>query len=549
LFSEVSVKEITDWSKLVYFDDPNGTVPVFSALQSTRGRGLLLDRSKGLATGPELISNGTADSNIVGWSQQASAASWSAGTIAVSTIAGAGGVWQDITTVAGKWYRVMADSISAIDSSTQVWVGGGFVTQITPGQQSVGTRKMVLYFQAIGVSTRIYLRLAGTGTGAFDNVSVKEVLGNHMAQPTSTARGEISKRVNALIATEDLTDAIWVKTSAAPGTNPVATKNYDLSPLGTMTASRLQMDAGSIGAVGLSQIRQNYTGMVVGQGVTYKIWLKSLTAPVAVSLFVDQQVGVANVTTEWQQFTVTTTATAVAGEVRLAKRDTWGTAGVADILVWGADVRPTADAIPSIPSYQAVRSATDYDEVGFPAYWRGQTDDWAKARINPNGATKVEIFTSIQKMSDSSIFCVLEHSVNWPSVGAFALFAPGVSNSPGFGLRSSGQSGPGATVNSGGSRPAPIRAVVRGSASNASDYCRLFINGEMTNESLDDQGTGTYTEQDTYFGARAGTTLFANYREYAPPLIIFMQPSDPGLSAAQIKRLQRKFAKAIGVTL
>ena len=60
-------------------------------------------------------------------------------------------------------------------------------------------------------------------------------------------------------------------------------------------------------------------------------------------------------------------------------------------------------------------------------------------------------------------------------------------------------------------------------------------------------GTGTFTEQDIYFGARAGTSMFVNDLEYSPPLILFMQPGDPGISAAVIRNLTKLFSKGIGL--
>jgi hypothetical protein len=43
----------------------------------------------------------------------------------------------------------------------------------------------------------------------FDNISVKEVPGNHMLQSTSAARPLMSARVNLLTTTEDFGNAAW----------------------------------------------------------------------------------------------------------------------------------------------------------------------------------------------------------------------------------------------------------------------------------------------------------------------------------------------------
>jgi hypothetical protein len=95
--------------------------------------------------------------------------------------------------------------------------------------------------------------------------------------------------------------------------------------------------------------------------------------------------------------------------------------------------------------------------------------------------------------------------------------------------------------------PAPHRACIVGHGDVTNDVSRLTVNGlETTNTA--DQGTGAYLEHDVFFGARGGTSLFANIREYAPPTILFLQSAD-SLSAAHLSKLQRGYAKAVGVTL
>jgi hypothetical protein len=208
-----------------------------------------------------------------------------------------------------------------------------------------------------------------------------------------------------------------------------------------------------------------------------------------------------------------------------------------------ADLRLAADAIPSLPPYQRVTSAADYDEVGFPAYLRRQTDDWMRTRINPNGATKVEVFTAIQKINDSAPGMLLESSVATDTNnGTFFLMAQRDGGQPNAGFRSKGTT---QSDSRGVGIPAPARALIRGRGDIAADVSAIHINGALAGSSSADQGTGPYTEQTVFIGAREGVTLFANLREYSPPLLIFMQPADPGLSASQIARIEREINKSI----
>jgi hypothetical protein len=153
-----------------------------------------------------------------------------------------------------------------------------------------------------------------------------------------------------------------------------------------------------------------------------------------------------------------------------------------------------------------------------------------------------------QKMSDAAAGSLVESGGS--NFNSIALFGPSAAASPNYLLRSKADGQIDLTTAS--VYAAPARHIIRGEAAitaGVEDILKIYINGIEVASSNGNQGTGAYVENDYHFYARAGTSLFANIREYAPPLIIFMQTADPGPSVAQIKRLQRKFAKAIGVTL
>ncbi|MDX9700573.1 MAG: hypothetical protein RBT55_13435 [Rhodocyclaceae bacterium] len=227
------------------------------------------------------------------------------------------------------------------------------------------------------------------------------------------------------------------------------------------------------------------------------------------------------------------------------------TAGSLTLTVAGevltADLRFEADATIGLPVYQRVTTASDYDETGFPTYWRAQTDDWAKTHINPNGATKSYVFWAGQKMSDAALGVILEvgqTSGAGQTNGALTIWGPITAGVPDVAFRSKGTV---LSTSSAGGVPAPMRIGIVGVGDITNDICDLVVNGTTTS-SASDQGTGTYLESNVYFGSRAGTSLFANIREYAPPTILFLQPTD-SLSANHLAKLQKGYAKAVGVTL
>jgi len=191
------------------FQDSAGTTPVTALEQSV---GLILDKSKGLVLGPELVTNGTFDANVNGWTAYSAAAggiiSWSAGAMIVSNNGGtyARGT-SPISTVAGRVYLLTVQvtnvtALATIRATTVADASSGYLaTKVSAG---VGSHQLI--FTATGTTTYValYVEATGANTATFDSVSVKELPGNHAYQPTSTSRAVLSRRVNLLLATETL---------------------------------------------------------------------------------------------------------------------------------------------------------------------------------------------------------------------------------------------------------------------------------------------------------------------------------------------------------
>lgn len=90
------------------------------------------------------------------------------------------GIYQEIPTVAGESYKVVAD-MQNIDGdliSVRATESGGFTT-IAESQGFSDTSEhtdIAFNFTATGAATRIYLRVGGSGnTGYFDNISIKKI--------------------------------------------------------------------------------------------------------------------------------------------------------------------------------------------------------------------------------------------------------------------------------------------------------------------------------------------------------------------------------------
>jgi hypothetical protein len=124
--------------------------------------------------GSQLVTNGTFDSDISGWTKVGDAAStisYSSGELAVDAATTLDGALQTIDTVVGKVYYATADITLGTSNQARL------VTQPSEDFTLTTTDKtVVLVFVAESTSTTIRVdSYAGTGTFNADNISVKEV--------------------------------------------------------------------------------------------------------------------------------------------------------------------------------------------------------------------------------------------------------------------------------------------------------------------------------------------------------------------------------------
>jgi hypothetical protein len=197
------------------FSDRAGTTPV-----TTPGTvvGLRLDKSKGLTLGAELVVNGTFDSGVANWTSGLGtpALSWvPAGAMRVtrSATAGFNVASQSISgLVVGKTYLV-----TALFSSVAV----GLTPAVAINFVATGTNRLI--FKATATSHTLEFVTSSGSTGQsfdVDNISVRELPGNHAVAPTDAARpvyGVEPKggRRNLLLATDTLATQSLTVTAVA----------------------------------------------------------------------------------------------------------------------------------------------------------------------------------------------------------------------------------------------------------------------------------------------------------------------------------------------
>lgn len=165
-----------------------GTTPVTAVTQPV---GLMLDSRLGLALGPELVTNGTFDTDISGWikgSGTTDPISWSNGKLRVTNDIAyyASGNTTISGLTVGATYRVLATNTSgSVGGGINIVGVGGTNTPVSVGVQSQ------LIFKATGTSHQVSCENQLTTLGGYtewDNISVKLLEGNHALQATAPAR-------------------------------------------------------------------------------------------------------------------------------------------------------------------------------------------------------------------------------------------------------------------------------------------------------------------------------------------------------------------------
>ena len=173
----------SDFSTL--FQDSAGTVPVTTVDQPV---GLMLDKSKGLVLGSELVTNGGFDTDITGWTANTGATlSYVDGAL---QIFGNGAVYeaqayQALSLTAGSWYKITVTASTVDTKLLRVGTAAGGSQSLSVGL-SVGVNTYV--FRATTSGQFITLLTITGKTQKFDDVSIRLYDGNHATQATTASK-------------------------------------------------------------------------------------------------------------------------------------------------------------------------------------------------------------------------------------------------------------------------------------------------------------------------------------------------------------------------
>ena len=182
-----------------------------------------------ISYGPELVTNGTFDTDLSGWTEDASGVvTWSDGVALVGNGNGVSNTYfsQTVSAVSGKTYEIKVGVNLLSGAGVRIILDG-----VNQGGGEYFTSDQTFYYTATSstIDVEIYRFRNHTGSVEIDNISVKEVLFDQAGAPltlfnhlTDTPRIEYDadgnvlgllieeSRTNLITYSEDFTDASWI---------------------------------------------------------------------------------------------------------------------------------------------------------------------------------------------------------------------------------------------------------------------------------------------------------------------------------------------------
>ena len=518
------------------YQDSNGVTPCTAAGDPV---GLIIDQSRGGlgALGSELVTNGDFSDGTTGWSVWNANAQMSVSngqmTIAQPVGGNQVGVGPSVgyTTVVGRTYIVSLDLISISN--------GGFGPQLRIGSfngsvdntsfflnSGLGRQSGVFRANATTTFVNVATQSTAGNTVTFDNISVREVPGNHAYQTTSASRPTLARipssgRRNVLVRSEEFDNASWLKQEASISQNTAA------APDGTTTADTL---IASTNSSNVHRTTQASITVVNGQQYTLSVYAKSDGTYKALRLGIDSPLTTPNFDLEngiassgtitsvgngWYRCSVTFTANATTATIRFSVWDTYAKAvadtaytgtGTNGIFIWGAQLETGSTAT----NYQKVVATTDVTESGVSDLWHlvfdGSDDSLTTNSVDMTGTAQMTVIAGVRKLSDAADAIVVEYSATvTTSNGTFGLYAPG-GNAPLAGKYAMLSRGTSTAISESAGYAAPSTNVISAAGDISSDTAILRANGSQIATSSSDQGNGNYGNHIIFIGRRNQTS-------------------------------------------
>ncbi len=517
------------------------------------------DLKSGSSIGPELVTNGTFDTDTA-WTK---GTGWTiSGGVANFTATGSSSnLDQAESLVTGRSYLLTYTLTRSAGNFNSALTGGTSV--FGPNRSSSGTYTEVLV--AVAGNNNLRFTAGSTFSGTIDNVSVKELPGNPALQATSGSRsawGRVPKRgrVNLFERTEELSNAYW---AVATGTS--ATDNAQANPrTGSLNVSDVRETAitnfhlrgrsivfpastqHTMSCI-LSSNGRRFCGLNGGSSAWLHNAMFDLTNGTVFSTSASATASITRIgSSSYYYCTLTGNSSGSGGSSNcqiVLSTDGTTVSYLGDITkgVFASEMMLNTG---TVTNYQRVVSAFDITEPGQPSCYYLQPDGVddgyvTGSNLDLSGTDKVTVFAAVRKLSDAAIGSVVENPTI-ASDGTFALLAPNSATSN-IGWSSKGTT-TAAAIATGITSPAT--RIITGIGDISGDISRIRINGVQAAETLTDQGTGNYRNDVLAIFRRNAATLPFNGQCFA--LLV----AGGSYSTATIQRVEQILSKYTpGVTL
>jgi hypothetical protein len=513
------------------FTDTAGTTPVTTPGQTVA---LLLDKSKGLTLGSELVTNGDFSGGTTGWEGVGGTISAVSGRLRVAYSTANPFGRQGVSCVVGNTYLLTGQYFGGTET-TRLYVGDSNTGANPQGVIDFsGDGSATVRFKATATTMWIIATGRGLATGEFvefDNISVKELPGNHATQATTASRPTygivpLGGRRNLLLQTEAFNVLPWTLTNASLSAG--ASSESRIVTATANTASIQQFTTVTAGTYTNSiQIRR-----VTGTGnIIFRLPSASQPAPITV-------------TSSWATFSTTG---ASGSSVNYFVLDIATSGDAVEIRYPQIELGSTATA------YQRVTTQYDVTETGVQSLsylsFDG-VDDFMLTGTITAGVDKAQVFAGYRIASGTSSQILLETSSNSSiNAGSFALAQGPAAANTGFGAIMN------AGVNNIAAQTATLTVPYSSVATLQLNSALVGITNEISLRmngvamSLPtifgtDTGTGNFGSYPLYIGRRAGTSIPFNGNFYSI-LVRF----GANLDAGTITSTETFVAGKTGVTL
>jgi hypothetical protein len=518
------------------YQDQYGTAHVTAPGQTV---GLMLDKSKGLALGPELRGTG-----VVGLAGTATAATYNT-TTGVGSVSRVDASNQSFVTfgglTSGQYYRMVITNTGSVSLLVRSNNNTGTILQTVAS--GAGNSSVTLF--ATANSALVITPLTNATTATFVVTTLTTSAGNHALQGT-TANCPIysiepvggRRNLGLMTSFTSLTGTAGSQIPNATGWSNVGSSG------GTRTyvpSSQFPGDQ-AIDISGVVDLR-NVIGYTItplpSTTYTVSLWVESFSGVVG---SVSTTTGAASTgstgapsSTGRMSYNFTSDSISTPVVIRFGIGMTGNSTGSVRISGIQVEVGSTATA------YQRVTSQYDVTQAGVPSmsylFFDGASDNLATPTITP-GTNKVQMFSGVRKLANT-VGTIAELGAA-SGDGLAALYGNSSNN---YGVLSKGTLQATVVSPSGATVP-PITNAVTGLGDISTDTTTIRINGSQVATSSTDQGTGNYLAYPLYIGARAGASLFFSGHLYS-----LIARFGPNLTADQLSSTETWVASKTGITI